>query len=89
MKMSNIAKLRDAADFLLDQGKYEEAYHIYDEIYNQMWGALGSVHLGLSNFSSIYLNNNLKSSIEFKNAFTINAANTIFLNGLISISIRR
>ncbi len=77
--MSNIAKLRYSADYLLNQRRYDEAYNIYEEIYNQIWAALGSVNSGLTNFSSVYLSQNIKSSIEFKNAFTGNVANTIFI----------
>lgn len=76
--MSQISKLRSAADYLFEQGKYDEAYYIYDEIYRQIWGALGSVQRGLSDFSQGYLNNSFKPSIEFKNTFTVHAANATF-----------
>lgn len=77
--MSNISNLRDAADYLLEQGKYDDAFAVYDEVYKQIWGALGSVHSGLANFSQVYLSNNLRSSIEFRNNYINNAANTIFV----------
>jgi len=77
--MSNISNLRDAADNLLEQGRYDNAFAVYDEVYKQIWGALGSVHSGLTTFSQVYLSNNLRSSIEFRNSFTNSAANTIFV----------
>jgi hypothetical protein len=77
--MSNVSKLRDSADYLLKQRDFEKAFYIYDEIYKQFWSALGSVNTGMSSFSSVYLSQNIKSSIEFRNAFIGNVANTIFI----------
>jgi hypothetical protein len=77
--MSNISGLRSSADYLLGQKSYDKAFYIYEEIYNQLWSALGSVNSGMSSFSSVYLSQNIKSSIEFKNAFIGNVANTIFI----------
>jgi hypothetical protein len=74
----NIVKLREIADSLLDQGKYDDAYYVYDEIYNQMWGALGSVQNGLAEFSQSYLGNSYKSNFEFRDSYTKIASDSIF-----------
>jgi hypothetical protein len=47
--MNTISKLRQAADFLLTEGKYAEAYTVYDELYRQMWTLFGTVQANLSN----------------------------------------
>lgn len=77
--MSNISKLRDAADILLDQGKYEEAYGIYDEVYKQIWTVLGTVQNGLSGFTQNYLNQNFRTAMDFRNNYTMPAANSVCL----------
>lgn len=77
--MSNISRLRDAADILLDQGKYEEAFGIYDEVYKQIWGVLGTVQSGLTVFTQNYLNQNFRSAMEFRNNYTMPAANAVCL----------
>lgn len=77
--MSNISKLRDAADLLLSLGNYEEAYCIYDEIYCQIWNALGTVQSGITEFSFSFLTHNIRPSIDFRNQFLEPAVNTIFV----------
>ena len=70
--------MREIADSLLDQGKYEEAYYIYDEIYNQIWVVIGTVQNGLNDFSQSYLGNSYKSNFEFRNLYTLKATESIF-----------
>lgn len=77
--MGNISKLRDAADLLLDQGKYEEAFGIYDEVYNQIWSVLGTVQSGMNTFTQNYLNQNFRTAMEFKSNYTMPAANSVCL----------
>lgn len=77
--MSNISKLRDAADLLLDQGKYEEAFGIYDEVYKQIWGALGTVQNGIGLFTQNFLNTNFRTAMEFRSSYTMPAANAVCL----------
>lgn len=77
--MGDITKLRDVADHLTNTGKYEKAYYIYDEIYNQIWAAIGTVNNGMNDFSRSYLIHNFRSTIEFKNIFLYNAVNTVFI----------
>ncbi len=77
--MGDITKLRDVADHLVSIGKYEKAFYIYDEIYYQIWAAIGSVQNGMNDFSRSYLIHNFRSTIDFKNIFLNNAVNTIFI----------
>jgi hypothetical protein len=77
--LSDISKLRDAADILLDQGKYTEAYGIYDEVYKQIWSVLGTVQSGLNLFTQNYLNQNFRTAMEFRSRYTIPAANSVCL----------
>ncbi len=74
----NIRKIRYVADSLFDQGKYEDAFYLYDEIYGRIWSAIGTVQNGLTDFSQSYLGSGFKASYEFKSNFTIQAADTIF-----------
>jgi hypothetical protein len=74
----NVVRIREAADSLLDKGKYDNAYYIYDEIYNQIWNAIGSVQSGLNDFSQSFLGNSFKSNIEFRNSYTSKATESIF-----------
>lgn len=64
---------------LLKENCFEEAYAIYDEIYRQIWFALGSASSGLTEFTRGFLIHNIKSSIEFKNSFLEKAVNTTFV----------
>jgi len=77
--LSYISKLRDTADILTDQGKFEDAYGIYDEVYKQIWTALGSVQSGMSQFTQNYLNQNFRTALEFRNNYTMPAANSVCL----------
>ena len=77
--MANISSLRDSADLLLDQGKYEAAFDIYDVVHNQVWFAIGNIQQGLNQFSSNYLNSNFSASLDFKKDYTNHAANSVFI----------
>ncbi|MGE5401793.1 MAG: J domain-containing protein [Ignavibacteriales bacterium] len=77
--MGDISKLRDAADLLLNSGRYDEAYDVYDEIYCQIWSALANVQNGLSEFSFSFLTHNIRQAMDFKTHFIEPAVNTIFL----------
>jgi hypothetical protein len=76
--MGNISKLRDIADNFLNDGNYDSAYIIYDEINNQIWAALGSAQQGLNEFSKGFLTHNMMQSIEFKNSYSPKVLNSIF-----------
>jgi hypothetical protein len=76
--MSNISGLRKLADNLSAKNNHEDAFLIYDEVYSQIWGAIGSVFQGLSKFSYDFLSYKIKSSIEFKNLFIEPSVNSIF-----------
>jgi hypothetical protein len=74
----NVRKLRGIADDLFEQSKYEEAYYIYDEIYTQMWNAMGSIHNGLNEFSHNFLGNSFQSNHKLRTNFTLQVAETVF-----------
>lgn len=77
--MGELSRLRDAADFLLNQEMYDTAFDIYDEIYCQIWSALGSAQSGLTQFSYGFLSHSLRPAVEFKNSFILPAVNSTFL----------
>ena len=76
--MSNIAGLRDTADYLFEQNRTSEASVIYNEIYRQIWNAVGSIYEGLNGFSKKYLPKKVMTSIEFRNHYTYSVATTVF-----------
>lgn len=77
--MHNIASLRDSAELLFDQGKYEAAYNIYDVVYNQIWIAVGNIQHGMNQFSQNYLGNSFSNSLEFRKNYILHASNSVFL----------
>ncbi|MGE5314011.1 MAG: J domain-containing protein [Acidobacteriota bacterium] len=77
--MSNITKLRDVADSLLADSQFDQAFVLYDEIYTQVWSAIGSVQAGLSRTSSGFLAHNISAEYDFKSRYTEPAANTTFV----------
>lgn len=74
----NIRKVREVADSLLEQGRYDDAYYIYDELYSKIWTAIGSVQNGLASFSQSYLKGNFKASYEFRNSYANQALSNVF-----------
>lgn len=75
----NILKLRDSADILLEQGKYEAAFGIYDELYKIIWLEIGRVHSGINAFSQTYLSHNFQVSLDFRKRYSAQAANSVFI----------
>lgn len=75
MKIRNI---RTLADDLLKKNSCEDAYYLYDEIYSQIWIAIGTIEVGLSNFSQKFLGNSYQSHFKLKNYFTYQAAESTF-----------
>lgn len=53
--MSTIEKMREVADLLVNQRKYNEAYTIFDELYSQIWSILGTAQCGSSEYSNSYI----------------------------------
>ncbi|MEG8946871.1 J domain-containing protein [Rosettibacter firmus] len=74
---TNLIRMRNAADFLFEQKKYEDAYYIYDDIYHKIWYAIGYVYNGISSFSQQYLTT-YKSNYELRTQFFNQAIETIF-----------
>ncbi len=78
--MSNISGLRDSADYLYTQNRTFEASIIYNDVYRQIWNAIGNIYEGLNDFSKKYLPKKVMTSIEFRNHYTYNVSSTIFYN---------
>ncbi|MDP2303123.1 MAG: J domain-containing protein [Ignavibacteria bacterium] len=74
----NVRKIRTIADSLFEQGKYDDAFYIYNEIYSKIWGAIGKVQTGFTDFSQSYLGNSFKSNYELRTSFSMQAADNIF-----------
>jgi hypothetical protein len=74
----NVRKLRGIADDLFEQSKYEEAYYIYDEIYSQMWNAMGAIVNGLNEFSHEYLGSSFQANYKLRSTFSSQIAETVF-----------
>ncbi|MFA7420596.1 MAG: J domain-containing protein [Melioribacteraceae bacterium] len=74
----NVRKIREIADNLFEQGKYDDAYVVYDEIYTRIWSAIGQVQTGLTNFSNEYLGSSFKSSYKLRSTFTLQISDNIF-----------
>ncbi len=77
--MNNISRLRDSADLLFKLGHLDEAYGIYDEVSNLIWNSLGSVNTALNEFSQKHLSFDFRTSLNFKNNFLNDVANTTFI----------
>jgi hypothetical protein len=63
--MNRIEKMREAADLLAGKNRFFESYAIYDELYRQIWGILGTVQGSYYGYSK----NTLKSAASFYPAF--------------------
>ncbi|MDP3582761.1 MAG: hypothetical protein Q8S39_12580, partial [Ignavibacteria bacterium] len=74
----NVRKIREIADNLFEQGKYDDAYIVYDEIYTRIWSAIGAIQSGLTNFSNEYLGSSFKSSYKLRSTFTLQISDNIF-----------
>jgi hypothetical protein len=74
----NVVKMRSAANRLFDEGRYDDAYYIYEEINNQIWAAIGCVQTGLTSFARNFLGNGFKSVYELNKTFINESANTVF-----------
>ena len=76
--MNTVGQLRDSADLLFEQGRYESAFTVYDEVYRNIWQEVGKVQLGLSEFAQRYLNNSVSDVFEFKKKYTVYSTNVWF-----------
>ncbi|RJP71544.1 MAG: hypothetical protein C4539_04875 [Ignavibacteriales bacterium] len=76
--INSVGHLRDSADLLFEQGKYDSAFTIYDEVYKNIWQEIGKVQAGLSEFALKYLNNNFSEVLEFKRKYTMHSTNAWF-----------
>lgn len=74
----NVRKIREIADNLFEQGKYDDAYIVYDEIYMRIWSAIGAIQTGLTDFSNEYLGSSFKSSYKLRSTFTVQISDNIF-----------
>jgi len=67
--MSAIEKMRDIADLLVNQKKYNEAYTIFDELYRQIWSMFGTVQCGSSGYSHSYLESRTSSDYPLRKQY--------------------
>ncbi|HRI47122.1 MAG: J domain-containing protein [Ignavibacteriaceae bacterium] len=74
----NVRKIRTIADSLFEQGKYDDAFYIYNEIYSKIWGAIGRVQTGFTDFSQSFLGNSFKSNYDLRTNFSMQAVDSIF-----------
>lgn len=78
--MAELERIRETADYLLDEGKYEMAFVIYTELCDQVWNAIGYAQSGMMDFSRSYLSGNFRTSVDFNNIYTEQAVSSIFIN---------
>ncbi len=45
--MNTVGQLRDSADLLFEQGRYESAFTVYDEVYRNIWQEVGKSPIGI------------------------------------------
>ncbi|MCX7876095.1 MAG: DnaJ domain-containing protein [Melioribacteraceae bacterium] len=74
----NISKLRKLADSIFEQHNYDDAFIIYNEIYNQIWTSLGLIQNAYNEFSTKYLGGSFKSSFKLRSEFNLEVSNNIF-----------
>ncbi|MGD1044621.1 MAG: J domain-containing protein [Bacteroidota bacterium] len=67
--MNTIEKMREVADLLVNQRKYNEAYTIFDEVYRQIWSIFGTVQYGLSGYSNNYLRPRISSDYMLRKQY--------------------
>ena len=75
--MSTIEKMREVADLLSRQRKFNEAYTIYDELYRQIWSILGAVQSSTSGYSNYYYRSGLSSNTVLRTHYPEPAANVL------------
>jgi len=77
MHMNTIEKMREVADLLIDQRKYNEAYIIFDELYRQIWSIFGTVQCSLSAYSNSYLRPRISSDYLLRKLYPEPAVNVL------------
>lgn len=75
--MSTIEKMREVADLLVNQRKYNEAYTIYDELYRQIWSIFGTVQCSLLGYSNSYLGPRTSSEQVLRRQYPEPAVNVL------------
>ena len=74
----NIARMRKLADSLRNQGNYEDALTVYDEVRESVWCAVGTVQNEMTSFSTSYLGDSFKTQLNFRNSFSSQATSNLF-----------
>jgi hypothetical protein len=75
--MNTIEKMREVADLLVNQRKYNEAYIIFDELYRQIWSIFGTVQCSLSAYSNSYLRPRISSDYLLQKLYPEPAVNVL------------
>jgi len=76
--VENILKLRESADFLYKYSHYDEAYYVYNQVNYRIWFALGFILTEINKFSSTFFSASFKTSLDFKNEFSVKSAESVF-----------
>jgi hypothetical protein len=77
--MSTIEKMREVADLLVRQKKFDEAYTIFDELFHQIWGVFGSVQCNFSGYSTNPVGTRFSFDPMLRKQFPEPAANALCL----------
>ena len=77
MHMNTIEKMREVADLLVNQRKYNEAYTVFDELYRQIWSIFGTVQCSLSAYSNSYLRPRISSDYLLRKQYPEPAVNAL------------
>ncbi len=77
--MSTILKMREVADLLVRQKKFDEAYTIFDELFRQIWSVFGSVQCNCSGYSSKPVGTQLSFNPVLLKQYPEIAVNSLFL----------
>jgi hypothetical protein len=77
--MSTIEKMREVADLLVSQKKFDEAYTIFDELFRQIWGVFGSVQCSFSGYPTNPIGTRFSFDPTLRKQFPEPAANALCL----------
>ena len=77
--MSTIEKMREVADLLVSQRKFNEAYTIYDELFRQIWGIFGTVQCSFPDYSNSSVGTRFSFDHMIRKQYPEPAVNALFL----------
>lgn len=77
--MTDLTKLREIADRLYNEGRFEDSYHIYSDVIDTVWSSIGTAQTGINEYSRSYLSHNISKSVEFRNQQLEATVSSIFI----------